>query len=143
MKVSDDVELKALDELKHSIKVYLSLVGMPTPDLGSISIKLIDCLDDALTGKDPTEELNRLAVIVVHTIVPALVERFNCLEQPCRNASVAHMNLEAATMRPSTPELPLSFKYTCLRAIADALRELKSMTGIEYPPITDLEGNPL
>jgi len=128
-------------ELKHSILVYLSISGTPTPDLGAISIKLIDCIDDALVGKDPGPEMDKIALIVVRVAANALIERLNCIEGAHPHASIIRMNLESELCHHN--DEPLVEKYRCLRGIAIALHELKIITGVDYPPITDLEGNEL
>lgn len=68
--------MKALDELKHSIKLHLQLAGDVTKDLGEITLKLIDIIE-CDNEKLKIQELNYLSIYLIKRLCETLLKHLD------------------------------------------------------------------
>lgn len=128
-----------LEELKHSIKIYLQCAGGVTADLGMISLKLIDVLDDIRDSKNPSAELQHLATILIKSLIDAAQQRLMMLN--VTEAIDLASALEAQKRK--IPTNNLHHKQYYLTLLAQVQRDLERLTQSTYPTITNLDGDEL
>lgn len=128
-----------LEELKHSLRLYLDFSGGVNPELGSLSLKLIDILDDLRDHKSPAAELQHIATILIKSLVDVTQHRLELLdskEGDCVAKSIA-------TNKNQPPKNDLHAKQYYLLLLSQSCKDLSRLTNKDYPEITNLDGDKL
>jgi len=138
-----DKKVQETEEIKHSIISYLAISGGPTADLGAISLKLIDVIDDILTNKSPCTELDMMAELVVKTMAQVVKERMDQMSAqfPALGDDISTYTAALAGADGALRRSFIERKYMYLGAIANAFRAMEKVSGCQYPVVRDLEGN--
>ena len=127
------------EELKHSIKMHLTVMNGPTPQLAVFLIKIIDFLGDCHDHSHAIEKLSYAIVeaiaLYVHQSIDTSIKRGEI------KSSVSHdkLILLMAKNRDQT-DLGLA-KLALLKEVANRYRELAVVTNAKYPILTDCDGN--
>lgn len=125
-----------LEELKHSIKVYIGAAGGMTTELSAIGLKLIDVLETIRDHKSPAPELNAMAAAIIRSLTETAIQRLQQLGTEDGNMAANSV----AIMRDAVPTNNLHHKQHYLSVLADAYRKLHRITGYEYPVIRNIDG---
>lgn len=143
-------QLQAIDELKHSIRIHMLILGGPSQQLCAFLLKIIDLIEDDKSERR-LEETSRLAfsiieVVGIHT-QQAIDSRYevsrkkeHIMPESVRRKSDSI--LVAIGEARSTDDMVLA-KNHILIAVASALDSLSTFTGSTYPTLFDSTGNRL
>jgi hypothetical protein len=139
-----------LDEVKHSLKTHMALMGGPTAQLCVFSIKIIDFLEDQ-NEEQKEREMADLSLSIVLALALYVNQALEGVEKqavqegkqfpPSLATASTNLLLIVARGRKSLDKLAL--KYEVLRVIASTLKDLGIYTNRTFPTITDRVGNPL
>ena len=133
---------ESIQELKHSIKLHMSMAGGPSAELCIYTLKLIDFLDE-----DPSdEEIMDLSYSILKSVATKIgdaVEKYADADPQFPFATLKQgqvlkgWGLKAVKLS----SLAKGGGNKSLSAeIAKTLDMLKEYTKIEYPPIRDISG---
>lgn len=134
-----------MQELKHSIKLHLSMAGGPSAELCMYTLKLIDFLDE-----DPSdEEIADLSYSILKSVALKIgdtVEKYAEADPQFPSATLKKGQVLKG-WGSQTVKLSSLAKgdgnELLLAEIAKMLDMLKEYTKIEYPPIRDVSGKGL
>jgi hypothetical protein len=136
----------ALQELKHSIKLHLSMAGGPSAELCTYTLKLIDFLDENPDSK----EIADLSYFILRSIAINISDVIEKYANNDSKFSFAILKQGQVLKIKSDVDIEntkfdgvLSIKHDLLVEVAKALDMLKEHTKIEYPPIRDVSGKGL
>lgn len=144
---SNFVDKKALDELKHSIRIHLIIMNGPTQQLCSMLLKLPDILGDADSARRDREVIELAYLIIegvalyVQRSIDERAERANNQGQMFPQTSKLcgdHILVAIGTHRSNNDKM--AGKLAVLKSIAEALRGLSVFTKAIYPDIYDSNG---
>lgn len=139
-----------LDEIKHSFKTHMAMMGGPTAQLAVFAIKLVDFLEDG-NQERTQQEMAQLSLSVVEALALYLEQSFQHHEKLAVNegkqfpAALTHAGTNILLMVAQAKKNPdkIAAKYGILKVMARALEDLGSYRNTKYPTITDLSGNQL
>lgn len=137
-----------LEELKHSIRIHLMVMGGATSQLAVFLVKLIDLIEDA----DPVrknEETAKLAFALVEATalhvqqsVDARAAQAITRRQPFPTSLQAKSdNLLIIIGKSRGLPDKIVAKNAVLKEVAETLRALSNYTKARYPDMTDVSGN--
>jgi hypothetical protein len=142
--------MSAIQELKHSIEIHIMIMGGPSPELAVFLLKIIDFLEDD-DQERLDKEMNYLAFAIVEAIAIHVQKHIDKRRDEIRKRggdfpeAVAKKNgdILIAIGKARHIEDKVEAKIFVLQAIADALRELSTVTKSTYPTITNSYGKSL
>ena len=128
----------AIQELKHSIKLHLSMAGGPSAELCMYTLKLIDFLDE-----DPSdEEIADLSYSILKSVAIKIgdtIEKYAEVDLQFPSATLK----QAQVLKGRQSFTGEGGNELLLAEISKSLDMLKEYTKIEYPPIRDVSGKGL
>jgi hypothetical protein len=126
-----------LTELKHSIRLYMNWVGQIDASMGYMAVKLIDVIDMISENQDPSPDLNAMAYALVRTLVDGIVARLHEINTKDSLAVAQDFTGKLENL----PTNNLHYKDFYLNLLAQGAKELNKITGIDYPPVTNSNGD--
>jgi hypothetical protein len=141
-----DPYLHALKSLHAAMTDYLLLLGEPCPLLGQLNMRLIELIGCLPHGNDKqSQSMYRLAAITLEASILGVVDRLN--EYTSEQNELVLRNKAQSAIQSVTD----CMKVTESVSIADrcsaffnilgvAMAQLKDITKIEYPQLTDGDG---
>ena len=130
---SQPVTIDPWAELKHAIRVYLTLTGGPSEALCLRLLKIPDFLDDHIAGRDSSAEMSKLAGALVREIGEGVLQKGEEFRNRPGLADTVHRLkhcLEWATGAP-----PQDAKRAILNDVSLVLIKLSEVTGEKYPQV--------
>ncbi len=134
-----------LEELKHSIRVYLLITRSPSPQLATFLMKIVDFLDD----EDQERRRREMGKLALHIVVGSVLLVQKLMQHQMESAAddpplrLRCDELIVAIGKTRRMDDPIAAKNFLLKTMADGLRELSGRSKITFPAIADCAGNPL
>ena len=132
----------AIQELKHSIKLHLSMAGGPSAELCMYTLKLIDFLDE-----DPSdEEIADLSHSILKSVALKIgdtIEKYAEVDPQFPSAALKQAQVLKGRQSSTGSVVKEDSNELLLVEISKSLGMLKEYTKIEYPPIRDVSGKGL
>ena len=132
----------AIQELKHSIKLHLSMAGGPSAELCMYTLKLIDFLDE-----DPSdEEIADLSHSILKSVALKIgdtIEKYAEVDPQFPSAALKQVQVLKGRQSSTGSVVKEDSNELLLVEISKSLGMLKEYTKIEYPPIRDVSGKGL
>ena len=132
-----------LKELKHSIDVYTSVLGI-TAQLSAFLIKALDFIDSKDAAKT-NKDMDTLSYSLIEATGVALVEHIDKLKDS-RDLPKPIIDLSGEILiavGKTRSDCSISSKNHVLKAISKCLKELGNATNTKYNDILDSNNNPL
>ena len=132
-----------LEELKHSIKIHLTIFGGATAQLSVYLIKLIDFLEDTNVDRRRAEMLSLTFSVVEAAALRVNQSIITKSTQPNFPPALRKQNDDLIFSIGANRNLSdkVVAKYAVLKEMSGALKLLSSYTGTNYPDITTAAGN--
>ena len=144
------VDQTALRELKHAIRMHLTIMAGPSQQLCSFLIKTIDFFEDSNEARRNREMLSLsfhiiegLALFVQQSVDERAAKAKAMGQEFPYRIQLASDNILIMVGKSRSLDDRIAAKYAVLRSVADALRELSTFTKAVYPRIVDASGNVL
>lgn len=148
--MTDKIDSLPLRELKHSIKVHVSIMAGPSQQLCALLVKLVDWIDDEDKQRREKEMLDLAFFIVeaagiyiqqsIDVRAAKAMRDGNAMPESIRTKGDDILILIGQSKKLDDR---IAAKHAILRGIAEALKALGSFTKVTYLPITDSDGNVL
>ncbi len=133
-----------LDELKHSVRVYLLITRSPSPQLATFLLKVLDFVDDP----DPARREAEIAKLSLHITVGTVFIVHKMMEHVMESTKDNSLRVQSdellvAVAKTRQMDDPLAAKSLLLAQLAPAIRTLGGKAKVNLPSILDCDGKPL
>lgn len=139
-----------LNEFKHSVRTHLVIMAGPSQQLSAFLLKVIDFFDDP-NEEHRNQEMLALSFTIIEGIalyvqrsIDERIEKAKTVGQEfSSNVQTASNNILIMVGQSRGLDDKIAAKNALLKSVADALRELSSLTKTTYPEIVDSAGKVL
>lgn len=133
-----------LDELKHSVRVYLLITRSPSPQLATFLLKVLDFVDDP----DPARRDAEIAKLSLHIAVGTVFIVHKMMEHVMESTKDDSLRVQSdellvAVAKTRQIDDPIVAKSVLLVQLAAAMRILGGKAKVNLPSILDCDGKPL
>lgn len=136
---------QAIEELKHSVLLHVSIMNGPSSQLAALLLKVIDFIEDVDIKRRDSELLK--LYIIVEAIAIFVQKSIDDRAEKAEKQGIVFPpkikqsgdNILIMVGKTRSHDNKVEAKNAVLCSIADALRDLSTFTKAKYPTITDCQ----